>query len=163
MSVNLIATEDANALTTKLKTSLQPTVGKIRTFSPIIFLKTEKTNILNSVCVIFLTPLSWREIQRLNTNDVKKLFADPTNTVILWSCSETVKSAATELFSQTVEDWKTISLYEAADEEWYNADAKIRYRLSKLENEEAKIPSASKYIIRPDTVTTPLSHVRGFL
>ncbi|XP_053393637.1 uncharacterized protein LOC128546016 [Mercenaria mercenaria] len=153
MSVYIIAADDAKALANTLRTSLQSTAQHIETISVTVFLKLKSTRNEKSVNVIFLTTLTWQEIQR-QRGDFKRLFSKSRNTVVLSSCAESVKSAAVEMFSKIVVDWESVGLFEASGEEWYKAEARIKYRLSELESGEFHIPRASRYIIKPDSVST---------
>ncbi|XP_053393627.1 uncharacterized protein LOC123565039 isoform X3 [Mercenaria mercenaria] len=153
MSVYIIAADDAKALANKLRTSLQSTAQHIETIPVAGFLKPKSTRKEKSVNVIFLTTLTWQEIQR-QRGDVKRLFSKSLDTVVLSSCAESVTSAAVEMFSKKVVDWESVRLFEASGEEWYKAEARIKYRLSELESGEFHIPCASRYIFKPDSVST---------
>lgn len=154
MSLLIIADYDANRLENKLRSCLQYTVKEIHTISPHTFLRSETIRTQRSVCVVILTGLLWGEIQRHSHDQIRSTFANPAEIVVLAACEKSIQTAVTDMFSAVVDNWNEIGIFQASKQEWYQAEARIKYRLSKLAERQVEIPSASRFIIKPDTITT---------
>ncbi|XP_060587929.1 uncharacterized protein LOC132743426 [Ruditapes philippinarum] len=152
MSVFMIVPDDAKILANKLRGSLQSNVAHIRTTTLDGFLELGSALNDNTVRVIFLTALLWQDIERQPKKDVGYLFSKPKDTIVLISCAEPIKKAAVDMFSKMVNNWESVGLFEASGEDWFNAEARIKYRVA--ENENREVPCASRYLIKPDTIST---------
>ncbi|XP_060560576.1 uncharacterized protein LOC132720443, partial [Ruditapes philippinarum] len=152
MSVFMIVPDDAKILANKLRASLQSNVAHIRTTTLDGFLELGSALNDNTVRVIFLTALLWQDIERQPKKDVGYLFSKPKDTILLISCAEPIKKAAVDMFSKMVNNWESVGLFTASGEDWFNAEARIKYRVA--ENENREVPSASRYLIKPDTIST---------